>query len=47
MDAKDALRLAGLEPMILQPKECLAIINGTSMMTALAAFVVSTHGEDS
>ena len=33
----DALRLAGLEPLVLQAKEGLALINGTQMMTALGA----------
>lgn len=34
--ARDALAAAGLEPLSLAPKESLAIMNGTSVMTALA-----------
>ncbi len=36
MPAKDALREAGIEPLTLQPKESLALMNGTSVMTGLA-----------
>jgi histidine ammonia-lyase len=36
LPAADALRLAGLEPLRLAPKESLALMNGTSVMTALA-----------
>ncbi|HUR68342.1 MAG TPA: histidine ammonia-lyase [Candidatus Thermoplasmatota archaeon] len=36
-----ALQAAGLEPMTLQPKEGLALINGTQMMSALVALAVS------
>ena len=36
MDAQTALSLSGLKPLILQPKEALALMNGTSVMTALA-----------
>src|SRR4029450_2688341 len=32
----DALARAGLEPLALEPKESLALMNGTSVMTALA-----------
>ena len=39
LSALDALKLAGLEPMRLAPKEGLALINGTTMMTAVAALV--------
>src|SRR5207249_8998524 len=35
--AGDALRQAGLSPAVLQCKEGLALVNGTSVMTALAA----------
>ncbi|ADI30457.1 HAL/PAL/TAL family ammonia-lyase [Methylotenera versatilis] len=36
MDAQYALRLSCLAPLQLQPKEALALMNGTSVMTALA-----------
>ena len=36
MAAQTALRLCDLQPLILQPKEALALMNGTSVMTALA-----------
>jgi histidine ammonia-lyase len=36
MPAAEALRQAGLEPLALAPKESLAIMNGTTVMTALA-----------
>ena len=36
MDAKTALTLSELKPLTLQPKEALALMNGTSVMTALA-----------
>src|SRR6185436_8725492 len=39
--AIDALRQAGLKPAVLQCKEGLALVNGTSVMTGLAA--LSTH----
>jgi histidine ammonia-lyase len=35
LDASDALRANGLAPIPLAPKESLAIMNGTSVMTAL------------
>jgi histidine ammonia-lyase len=41
LPAADALRQAGLKPVVLQCKEGLALVNGTSVMTALAA--LSTH----
>ena len=34
--AGEALAAAGLEPLVLEPKESLALMNGTSVMTALA-----------
>jgi phenylalanine ammonia-lyase len=39
MSALDALKLADLEPIRFAPKEGLALINGTTMMTAIAALV--------
>lgn len=39
-DAKDALAACGLEPMQLTFKEGIALMNGTSVMTALAGFVL-------
>ena len=36
MPAAEALAEAGLKPIRLRPKECLAIMNGTSVMTAIA-----------
>ncbi len=36
MTAQMALKQAGLTPLTLQPKEALALMNGTSVMTALA-----------
>jgi len=41
MPAADALRKVGLSPVVLQCKEGLALVNGTSVMTALAA--LSAH----
>jgi len=38
--AEEALREAGLAPMTLQPKEGLALINGTQLMAALGCLVV-------
>jgi len=37
MDSVSALRQAGLAPLSLAPKEGLAVINGTSVMTGMAA----------
>ena len=39
MSALDAMKLADLEPIRFAPKEGLALINGTTMMTAVAALV--------
>jgi histidine ammonia-lyase len=36
-NAAEALRLASLSPLVLEPRESLAIMNGTSVMTAIAA----------
>jgi histidine ammonia-lyase len=41
MPGSEALRLAGIEPVVLQAKEGLALINGTQMMTAVG--VLSLH----
>lgn len=38
--APEALKLAGLEPLKLQSKEGLALLNGTTVMTGVAAKVV-------
>ncbi|MDX2019519.1 MAG: aromatic amino acid ammonia-lyase [Deltaproteobacteria bacterium] len=44
MPAGQALALAGLTPFVFEPKESLAIMNGTSVMTALAcAAIVSAE----
>ena len=40
VEAADALARAGLEPLALEPKESLALMNGTSVMTALACLAV-------
>ncbi|MDY6875823.1 MAG: histidine ammonia-lyase [Chloroflexota bacterium] len=40
LDGADALRQAGLEPLELQAKEGLALVNGTAMTTALGALAV-------
>jgi histidine ammonia-lyase len=37
IQASDALRLLGIEPWVLGPKEGLSLINGTQLTTALAA----------
>ena len=39
--AGDALRAAGLEPLNLEAKEGLALLNGTQMMSALAALFLA------
>src|SRR6266481_1952573 len=44
LPATDALRRAGLAPAVLQCKEGLALVNGTSAMTGLAA--LATHEAD-
>ncbi len=40
LDGAEALKRAGLEPVVLEPKEGLALINGTSVMTAVGALTV-------
>jgi phenylalanine ammonia-lyase len=40
MPAPQALQLAGLEPLSLRPKEGLSVMNGTSVMTGIAATCV-------
>lgn len=40
MDAVEALERSGLEPLTLEPKEGLALINGTQAMTSLLALAV-------
>ena len=40
MASAQALSLAGLEPVVLEAKEGLALINGTTAMTAVAALAV-------
>jgi len=38
--AAEALKAAGLTPLVLEPKESLAIMNGTSAMTGVAALCI-------
>ncbi|MBU0756151.1 MAG: aromatic amino acid lyase, partial [Planctomycetes bacterium] len=40
MSGKTALKKAGIAPITLQPKEGLALINGTQIMTAVGAYVL-------
>jgi len=44
LPAVEALHRAGLEPVVLQCKEGLALVNGTSVMTGLAALATSEAG---
>jgi histidine ammonia-lyase len=39
--ATDALRAHGLAPLVLEPKEGLALLNGTQLMTAIGALVLA------
>lgn len=41
MPALVALREAGLEPLVLEPKEGLALLNGTQLMSALGALLLA------
>jgi histidine ammonia-lyase len=41
MPAAQALVSAGLEPLVLEPKEGLALLNGTQMMSAIGALVLA------
>jgi len=40
MNGREALAQAGIEPVVLEGKEGLALINGTQVMTAIAALAV-------
>jgi histidine ammonia-lyase len=40
VDAAEALRQRGFEPLTLEPKEALALINGTQIMAALATLAL-------
>jgi histidine ammonia-lyase len=42
LPGRDALSAAGLEPMTLEPKEGLALINGTQPSTAVAALALAS-----
>ncbi len=44
VDAADALEAAGIEPLELQAKEGLALLNGTQMMSAIGALVSADAG---
>jgi histidine ammonia-lyase len=39
--AREALARAGLQPLVLAPKESLALMNGTSVMAGIASLVVA------
>jgi histidine ammonia-lyase/phenylalanine ammonia-lyase len=39
--APDALRAAGLTPLVLEPKEALGLVNGTAFMTAFAVLAAA------
>jgi histidine ammonia-lyase len=41
MPATDALKDVGLLPMVLEPKEGLALLNGTQMMTGIGALLLA------
>jgi histidine ammonia-lyase/phenylalanine ammonia-lyase len=44
-DAIEALRKCGLEPVTLRPKEGLALVNGTSFMSAYLALAIAEANE--
>ena len=44
LEAADALQRAGIEPIRLQAKDGLALINGTQLMAAYGAFVLERAG---
>jgi histidine ammonia-lyase len=44
LTANEALRKHGLQPVVLQCKEGLALVNGTSVMTAIAALAAHEAG---
>ena len=41
LSGAEALRTAGLEPLVLEPKEGLALINGTPLMTAIGGLAAA------
>ena len=43
LSGKEALEKAGIDPLKLKAKEAMALINGTQLMTAMAASVSYTH----
>jgi len=43
MAAADALAAAGIEPLVLQAKEGLALLNGTQMMSGIGALSPPTR----
>ncbi|TWP50855.1 aromatic amino acid lyase [Lentzea tibetensis] len=45
VDAADALRECGLDPLVLGPKEGLALINGTSFMSGFATLACADAAE--
>lgn len=45
LDASDALARVGLEPVVLEAKEGLALTNGTSFMTAFACLATGAAGD--
>ena len=44
VEAAAALRSAGIEPIVLEPKEGLGLVNGTAFMTAIAALAAVDAG---